>query len=66
LARRAAAVEQSPHIMDTLAESLFINGHIDDAIDAAKTAVALAKTNRAYYNEQLEKFQAARDNHEIE
>jgi Zn-dependent protease with chaperone function len=66
LARRAAAVEQSPHIMDTLAESLFINGHIDDAIDIAKTAVTLAKTNRAYYNGQLEKFQAARDNHEIE
>ena len=62
LARRAAAIEQSPHIMDTLAESLYLNGHIDDAIRAATSARSLAKTNRAYYNGQLEKFQAARDN----
>ena len=62
LARRAVAIEHSPHILDTLAESLFINGQIAEAVDAAKNALALAKTNRAYYNGQLEKFQAARDN----
>ena len=62
LGRRAAAIEQSPHILDTLAESLFINGQIDAAIDAATTALALAKTNRAYYTGQLERFQAAREN----
>jgi hypothetical protein len=62
LARRAAAIEQSPHIIDTLAESLFINGQVAEAIDAANTALELAKTNRAYYSGQLEKFQAARDN----
>ena len=62
LAFKAAAIEQSAHIMDTLAESLFVNGRIDEAIDAAMTALSLAKTNRAYYNGQLEKFRAARDN----
>jgi Zn-dependent protease with chaperone function len=62
LARRAAAIEQSPHIIDTLAESLFVNGQVAEAIEAANTALELAKTNRAYYSGQLEKFQAARDN----
>jgi len=61
LARKAAAIEQSPHILDTLAESLFVNGRIAEAIDAARTALELAKSNRTYYNGQLEKFQAARE-----
>ncbi|MBR9987112.1 MAG: M48 family metalloprotease [Desulfosarcina sp.] len=62
LAQRAAAIERSPHILDTLAESLYINGRIAEAVDAATRALAQAKTNRAYYHGQLEKFQAARDN----
>ncbi|MFO7713080.1 M48 family metalloprotease [Desulfosarcina sp.] len=62
LARRAAAIEQSPHILDTLAESYYVNGRLAEAIDTARAALGLAKTNRAYYNGQLEKFQAAREN----
>ena len=62
LARKAAGLERSPHVMDTLAESLFINGHIEEAIAAAKTARSLAKSNLSYYDGQLERFQAARDN----
>jgi tetratricopeptide (TPR) repeat protein len=62
LAQKAAAIEQSPHVMDTLAESLFINGRVNEAISAATTARALAKTNLQYYNGQLERFQAAREN----
>ncbi|MBC2713085.1 MAG: M48 family metalloprotease [Desulfosarcina sp.] len=62
LAFKAAAIEQSPHILDTLAESLFVNGQIVESIDTATTALEMAKTNRAYYSGQLEKFQAARDN----
>ena len=62
LARQAAAIEQSAHIMDTLAESLFINGHIDDAVAAAATARSLATSNLSYYDGQLERFQAARGN----
>ncbi|XPS86505.1 putative peptidase M48 [Desulfosarcina variabilis str. Montpellier] len=61
LAKQAAALEKSPHVLDTLAEALFINGHIPEAIQAATTALDLAKTNRAYYEGQLEKFQAARE-----
>jgi Zn-dependent protease with chaperone function len=59
LARQAVALEKSPHALDTLAESLFINGHTPEAIQAATTALDLAKTNRTYYEGQLEKFQAA-------
>ena len=66
LAQRAADIEQSPHILDTLAESLFINGRITEAIGAATDALEKATSNRAYYNGQLEKFQAARDNPIIE
>ncbi|WP_372678555.1 M48 family metalloprotease [Desulfosarcina sp.] len=66
LARKAAAIEPSPYILDTLAESLYVNGRIAEAVDAATSALAQAKTNRAYYHGQLEKFQAARDNPIIE
>ena len=62
MARRAATLERSPHVMDTLAESLYINGFIEEAIAAAAAARSLAKTNISYYNGQLERFQAARDN----
>jgi hypothetical protein len=48
--------------LDTLAESYYVNGRLAEAIDTARTALGLAKTNRAYYNGQLEKFQAAREN----
>ncbi|BBO73334.1 hypothetical protein DSCW_07510 [Desulfosarcina widdelii] len=61
LAQKAASIEQSPHIMDTLAESLFVNGRVDEAVAAATTARSLAKTNLQYYDGQLEKFQAARE-----
>jgi Zn-dependent protease with chaperone function len=66
LASRAAAIERSPHVLDTLAESLYINGRVAEAIEAAEAALEAATSNRAYYNGQLEKFQAARDNPIIE
>ncbi|MGA6926360.1 MAG: M48 family metalloprotease [Desulfosarcina sp.] len=59
LAQRAVAIERSAHILDTLAESLFINGRVNQAIDAARAALESATTNRAYYTGQLKKFQAA-------
>ena len=62
LSRRAAAIDPSPHVMDTLAESLYANGYVDEAIQAAETALSTAKSNRAYYDGQLERFRAARDN----
>lgn len=59
LAKQAAQLEQAPHILDTLAESYFINGMYEQAIKAAKQALTLAKRNRSYYREQLEKFEKA-------
>ncbi len=59
LARRAAAIDPSPHVMDTLAESLFVNGRIESAVAAARTALEAASSNRAYYRKQLERFQSA-------
>ena len=56
LAEKAVELDQSPHILDTLAESYFINERRDAAIDAGKQALSLAKENRSYYKEQLEKF----------
>ena len=56
LAEKAVELDQSPHILDTLAESYFINGRREAAIDAGKQALSLAKEKRSYYKEQLEKF----------
>ncbi len=58
LARRAAAIERSAHVMDTLAESFFVNGQVAEAVEAGTIALELARTNRAYYRRQLEKFEA--------
>jgi len=58
LALRAAAIERSPHVMDTLAESYFVNGRISEAIESGTIALNLASTNQDYYRKQLEKFKA--------
>ncbi len=42
--------------MDTLAESYYVNGLINEAISTELRAMELAKKNRSYYEEQLEKF----------
>ncbi|MGD9304194.1 MAG: M48 family metalloprotease [Desulfobacterales bacterium] len=59
LVEQAVELERSPHILDTLAESYYVNGMYEEAIDAGKQALKLAKKNRAYYLEQLEKFKKA-------
>jgi Zn-dependent protease with chaperone function len=59
LARLAAQLEQSSYIFDTLAESYFVNGMDQEAVAAAQRALALAKSNKAYYRAQLEKFRKA-------
>jgi len=59
LARLAAQLEQSPYIFDTLAESYFVNGMDQEAVAAAERALALAKSNQAYYRAQLDKFRKA-------
>ena len=62
LAQKAIEIENSPYVWDTLAESYYINGLYPQAIEAGKRALGLAKKNRSYYLEQLEKFQEALEN----
>ncbi len=61
LARRAAALKASPHILDTLAEALFVNGKIEEAIRVEKQAVSLAPAQqRRLYLRQLDRFMKKR------
>ena len=59
LAKLAFQLEQSPHILDTLAESYYVNGRYREAIEAGRQALALAGRKRSYYKGQLEKFEKA-------
>jgi hypothetical protein len=56
LARKAASLDQASYILDTLAESYYVNGMYDEAVTTAKRALEVAEKNRSYYREQLEKF----------
>lgn len=59
LAKKAALIIEEPHILDTLAESYYINGYHEEAIAAATRALRLARENLSYYEEQLTKFKQA-------
>jgi len=59
LSRRAAELDPSPEVLDTLGESYFINGEYEKAAEAETRALALAGSNRSYYKGQLNKFEAA-------
>ena len=59
LAKRAAALERKPFILDTLAESYFINGDPEAALAAEKEALAMDPGNQTYYREQIAKFKQA-------
>jgi len=56
LAKKAASLEQTPYILDTLAESYYVNGMFDEAIAVGKLALESAKKNQTYFEDQLEKF----------
>jgi Zn-dependent protease with chaperone function len=56
LALQAVQLERSAQVLDTLAESHFVNGEIEAAITAEKMALELAKENREYFQKQLERF----------
>lgn len=56
LAKAAAGLLEEPHILDTLAECYFVNGQYAKALETAQHALRLARENRTYYQEQVEKF----------
>ncbi|MBW1987919.1 MAG: M48 family metalloprotease [Deltaproteobacteria bacterium] len=65
LAERAARIKPAPHILDTLAEALFANGMVTQAVNVEKEALQKAleagDTGMVpYYREQLKRFQQAR------
>ena len=59
LALRAAELEESAYVFDTLAESYFINGMAAEALAAGERALALAKGDRSHYEAQLRRFMQA-------
>ncbi len=56
LAKKAASMAPEPHVLDTLAESYYVNGMSDKAVETAQKALELAKTDLDHYRKQLEKF----------
>jgi Zn-dependent protease with chaperone function len=56
LARKAASLKESYYILDTLAESLFLNGLTQEAVETGQRALQMAPDNHAYYQKQLKKF----------
>lgn len=59
LAKKAAELEKAPHILDTLAESYYVNANYEAAVAVEMQALDLAKTDRSYYRKQLKKFMDA-------
>lgn len=56
LAQAAVRLDPSAHVLDTLAESYFLTGRLEEAVATAARALALARSNRSYYEDQLRKF----------
>ncbi|MCK5507373.1 MAG: M48 family metalloprotease [Desulfobacterales bacterium] len=59
LALHAAALEESPHSLDTLAECYYINGRLEEAVSTELYALRIVKKERSYYENQLKKFMRA-------
>ncbi len=58
-AQRAIRIRQAPHIWDTLAECLYRNGRISEAVEAEEKALAMDSEDRDIYETQMEKFRRA-------
>lgn len=59
LARRAAERSREAHVLDTLAESYFVNGLYRQAVAAGEEALSRSKGDKTHFIEQLEKFRQA-------
>jgi Zn-dependent protease with chaperone function len=59
LALAAAKLYPRAHILDTLAESYYVNGKYKPALLTGKQALNLAVENRDYYLKQVHRFQKA-------
>ena len=59
LAEDAAALSGVPHILDTLAESYFVNGMMEEAAETERKALAMKPDDPGHYREQLRKFENA-------
>jgi tetratricopeptide (TPR) repeat protein len=60
LARQAAALRpEAPHILDTLAEALFVNGRPQEALETELKALRLAGDRRSFYEKQIQRFRSA-------
>jgi Zn-dependent protease with chaperone function len=58
-AETAAALAPKPHILDTLAESYYVNGMHMEAVFTIKKVIEKKPPNIRYYRKQLRKFQKA-------
>jgi Zn-dependent protease with chaperone function len=59
MATLAVRLENLPHIWDTLAESYYVSEMYSKAVEAGQQALELARENRGYYEDQLQKFKKA-------
>lgn len=59
LALLAAALTPDPEVLDTLAESYYVNGKPRDALKSIELALSMEPKNREYYLKQKEKFETA-------
>lgn len=59
LALEAVSIIEEPHILDTLAESYYLNEYYEKAVEAAMRAKQTATDKHAYYEAQVKRFQKA-------
>jgi len=61
-ALQAYNLSQSPHIIDTLAESYYVNGNFEKALELEKGIMTMKVDDKSYYMKQIEKFEKALKN----
>jgi len=59
LAQKAAELESSHYILDTLAEAYYVNGYFEKAVRLAEEVMKMDLKNPEYYEKQLKKFKQA-------